>query len=290
MVKRKILKLLKINWQQKNNIYFDKEYPIPEDIYFKAGGCKQYQRSKSPLESSFYDMKVYKKFLKDIFNKYKPKLILDLGCGDGRFTLEILNNFSNTFVVAVDSNFEDLNFIEKCLTKEQKERILLICSSAEKTIFLEEIFDFIVLSEVAYVLKNPIKIYKKIFGYLKPNGLAFISNVAKQSYFLHALINNDWEQVKNILLNSKYTDKIRGVKNLQVEVHLYTLPKLVEEVKNVGFEIVKHNIIYGEHALILHKLRKEKMLDDSKIDLVQLAFDNPVGIERIYTILARKKI
>ena len=93
----------------------------------------------------------------------KDKVALDLGCGDGKFTLSIANNFRK--VHGIDLSEGLLNAAKEILSNEAKEKknIHFDLQDAENTLFPDNSFDLI------YSRRGPIP-YKEIWRLLKLEG------------------------------------------------------------------------------------------------------------------------
>jgi len=261
------------------------------DAFRDAGGCNQRDRSLTPLQSGYYDLPHYQQILRKIYAQFPDApYIVDLGCGDGRFSKLILGLMPDAKIVAVDFNEADLFRLWNALDEGERKRTTLVCASVGDDFPWQGFADAVILSEVAYTLPDPLNAYRSAWCCLKPDGLAMISNVATQAYFVHALLNGDWRQVERILSEKKYVDIVRGQHEHKVEVHLYDRVRMQDDAEMTGFEMIECRALPAEPALLLHGMRMRNELSDDKIELLDMASNHTTDIDRIYISLLRKVV
>ena len=94
---------------------------------------------------------------------------LDIGCSDGKFTLEFATRIGAKKVCGVD-------IYEPALVEARKKGIMVKkCDVNEKIPFLSEFFDVILCNQVAEHLLNPDNLFDEIRRLLKTDGCAYIS-------------------------------------------------------------------------------------------------------------------
>lgn len=287
------LKHLPLGWKYIDNIFYTEQYGETEEAkaYSSADGCRQRERSSNLLQAGYYDMPFYREALGKVADVIpKTSCVVDLGCGDGRLSKEVLSSVPESRVVAIDFNPTDLKRLWAALSWDEKERITLICSSANKAFPWTDFADAVILSEVAYTLSDPLDAYRAAWRCLKPGGMAMVSNVSSQAYFAHALLNGDWGQVESILCEKKFVDTVRGQSEHTVEVHLYDKGRMHRDAEAVGFEVLECMVVPAEPALLLHGMRLRGELSDEKISLLKEVSSQAAGIERIYISLLRKAV
>lgn len=261
------------------------------DAYASAQGCQQRERSLDPFQSGYYDFVHYSRILGQMCAELpQDACVVDMGCGDGRFSKLVLDTLSRARVIAVDFNASDLQRLWDTLDEEKRERTTLVCASVDEVIPWESVADAVILSEVAYTLKEPLEAYRAAWRCLKPAGLAVVSNVSKQAYFVHALLNGDWAQIERILCDGKYVDIVRGQSEQRVEVHLYDTDRMHREAKASGFDVLELSTLPAEPSLLLHAMRAKNELDESKTALLDKATSHSSGIDRLYVSLLSKVV
>lgn len=109
----------------------------------------------------------------------KKGLILDLGCGDGAYIQEIIND---NFIIGTDINF-------KILPKVRTTNSLFINVNAEKLPFKNNMFDSILCIDVIEHVENDKKIIKEVSRIIKKNGHLVISVPNKNFPFTYDIIN-----------------------------------------------------------------------------------------------------
>jgi tRNA (cmo5U34)-methyltransferase len=110
---------------------------------------------------------------------FKPKKILDLGCGTGNLTALILSKFPNAEVYALDISPEILN---QCKVRfKEHSNVFYIEQGFKDLTFEDNYFDLIVSSIAIHHVNDVTKVnlYQKIKEILKPRG---IFEFADQTY------------------------------------------------------------------------------------------------------------
>ncbi len=127
------------------NIFYAKEeiHSINAIKYNLLGKVELNKRSKVNFTNSFFDYNSVKNILKKKIKSNFNGTILDLGCGDGRFSSWFLKN-TKAKVVAVDCNHICLKNLFKREKKNLiKKRLILIKSDIDNLNFQEKKFDTI---------------------------------------------------------------------------------------------------------------------------------------------------
>ena len=110
---------------------------------------------------------------------FKPKRVLDLGCGTGNLTALIAANFPEAEIYALDISPDILKQCQKRFSN--KTNIFYIEQSFEELSFEDNYFDLIVSSIAIHHVNDNAKmnLYKKVNEILKPGG---IFEFADQTY------------------------------------------------------------------------------------------------------------
>lgn len=255
-----------------------------QKTYITGGGAHQRVRSKNPLNASYYDLFYYRSIIKKMLS-YLPDdpTIVDLGCGDGR-GIEILLKLGVERLIALDFNHVDLSLLLQEIEKAQL-CVLPVCASVTDPPLLSESANAAMMLEVAYTLETPLEAYLNCNRWLKPGGYAIVSNVAIESYYIHALLNQDWDQVKRIAEEKKYLDNLGGQ---DILVHLYDAERMRKDAQDSGFEIIESQVVPGIFGLLLHALQKSNQLNEDKIQLLETVEKLFINLPRIYIDLLKK--
>ena len=131
-----------------------------------------------PMEN--YTLNMLKKITEFDKDALKKKLIIEIGCGSGRF-LDCIAKLDSTIVGidnsnSIDVTAENLKFIEK-------DKILLIQCDAMNMPFKKNIFDFAYSIGVLHHTPSPIKCIDEIYKILKEDGNFALSVYNKNSYY-----------------------------------------------------------------------------------------------------------
>jgi len=184
-------------------------------------------------ESSFHEIRktTTLKIMKDFAAGKKSPRLLDVGCGIGRITKYIYQNF-NASIDAIDISEKAIE-----LAKEDKKSINFIHTDAMDFDGFGYLYDFIVLNNIYEHVENPVGLLKKIKKILKPEGVIILSTPNR--YF-----------IRNIFR------KLFGLKILIPRYHIteYSIGQLYDHHNYVGLSIKKIVIpkFKREHFTIMH--------------------------------------
>lgn len=142
----------------------------------------------SDLPSNDFRLKAIKRFFKD----FKGKLILDVGCGKGRFMKKLIREGSLT--VGIDISRKML--IEGLMD----ERLPLIECSATYLPFRDNVFDYVLGVEVLQHIPNTKDAVNEMIRVLKPKGKIILRDRNKISFNLIIPIPNvlikKWREIR----------------------------------------------------------------------------------------------
>lgn len=113
-------------------------------------------------------MDIHKKHLYQKIQNLPPGKVLEVGVGTGKH----LQKYHKHQVTAIDIN-EGMIFLAQ---KQNLPHVEFTIMDGTKTNFANECFDYIVLSHILAVVKNPNELVKEAFRVLKPNGKIIILN------------------------------------------------------------------------------------------------------------------
>jgi SAM-dependent methyltransferase len=165
-------------------------------------------RPQTRIFSSVLDKTIKSLEIKD------DEFILDLGCGSGLFSYEILSRYKNVKIFGIDLSQKMLQMAEQRLSKFEKHRWELHDIDANKMDFSNK-FDRIVSVDLLCHLDTPEKVFANIFSALKLEGRAVIVTPAK--YCLYRLFKYPFmkskpptvffskNEIKQLLSNAGFT-------------------------------------------------------------------------------------
>lgn len=147
--------------------------------------------------------------------------VLDIGCGNGSLTYDLAKKAQK--VVAIDF---DKNSIQNAIKRFNKDNIRYIIGDATKYKF-EEIFDYIILSNVLEHIKNRSEFLNKI----KKIGQFLIIRVP--------MVNRSWITLYIKELGMDYRlDQTHYIE--------YTYETFQKEIESAGLKILNYSIQFGE--------------------------------------------
>jgi len=142
-----------------------KEYNSQEGYNLAA---QNYDKKKSYLDS--FEKGEVISLLGDV----KDKIILDVGAGTGRITVELAKKGAE--VTALDVSEKMLNSL-KSKVKSQKSRIQIIQGDAENLPFEDNCFDVVTAAFLIVHLKNPQHFFDEVYRVLKDGGTFLVTNI-----------------------------------------------------------------------------------------------------------------
>ena len=115
-------------------------------------------------------------FIKYLPKNFNPQSILDLGCGNGNVTAQLLSVFPNAQYTLVDASEEMLNL---CKVRFKDYHIHCVASYFQDFEFNKNAYDFIVAGFSLHHCNSEDKkeLFKKIYAALKPNGIFSCSDL-----------------------------------------------------------------------------------------------------------------
>ena len=145
--------------------YFQKQFFNPSKYWERNGGEIYYNNFHSK------DGDRNENYFLEYINKYKPKRIIDIGCGYGRYLKAIKNEYPEIELVGTDISKNQISFARKYLSDES---ITLQVNDTSKLNFKDNYFD------LAYTYS--------LWAHIPPKNFecAFneVKRISKKGYFL----------------------------------------------------------------------------------------------------------
>jgi len=207
---------------------------------------------------------VGKELLRSIDVKKLTGTLLDLGCGTGFLTGELLSYSNHESTIALDIALPMLQTTQSKLA--DKHNILYVCADAEQLPLADQSIDSVVSNLALQWCSNLDAVFTNIKRTLKPEGQLAFSTFGPQT--LHEL-KSAWAAVDNYShVNDFYSEtqlkqflQQAGFKKIQINSKLYT-PRydsvwtLMQELKHLG----AHHVIAGRNNKITTKTAMQQMI------------------------------
>ncbi len=171
---------------------------------------------------------------KHIDLKHGQKL-LDIGCGEGRHTIEAAG-FKKIFCTGADINFKNLLKAKDKLDLNRNffplKRFSCAFSAADITElpFEDNSFDIVICSEVMEHIPNENSALAEIKRVLKPKGILALS------------VPRAWPEKICWSLSYEYSHTKGG------HIRIYSKKELIQKLENKGFKIFKHHYAHSIHV------------------------------------------
>ena len=266
--------LLPGRWKEVDGIYYPND--ANPDTNEEQPSSEQRLRSTRKDQSGYYDWQWYAHQIDDIFGSMTDNpLVIDLGCGDGRFSSHVLNSQPGARVLCVEKNVQDLRSLRSSLDDNQLKNTQFVCCDINQLRGSNLQADLVICSEVLCVANEPQIGYQTIASLLEPEtGVALVSNVASESYLIHAMLNNDVPQVIRMLEENIYIDSAQNQKKNEFTVRFFTPQERRRMEEQAGLTCYKTSTGTGATALLLHFLKNNSFNTD---DIVELASTPPTN-------------
>lgn len=164
--------------------------------------------------------------------------ILDIGCGDGNFSLEVAKKLNTKKIYGLEIE-------EELLKKAKKNGIKVYKGDAnEKFPFKDNSFDVIIANQIVEHLLNPDNLFEEIYRVLKPNGYHIIATPNLCSLHNRIFVLLGW-QITNITPSTKivFGNPNRGAQNSlrgpSRHLTVFSPAALKEMLKFYGFKVEK---------------------------------------------------
>ena len=180
------------------------------------------------------------KHIKNLLDGESKINIADIGCGDGRYSLEILKSFKNCYLHCIDYNENMIKYLERYLTENKFTNFCARSGDANKLPLENNSMDCVMTFNAIHHFDLE-KFLSEVYGSLKDDGRLFIyTRLRNQNYRSvwgeHFPLFADMENRLNELNElEEYAENAEmNIKSLRVFGHARTstLDRLVHQAKN----------------------------------------------------------
>jgi len=217
-------------------------------------GTSLKERHKVRYTAAFFETPIYSSIIREFLPKEKDCLILDLGCGDGRFLIPLLRKGYRQ-VVGLDSNYESLERIQDWVeTNNLNENVLLIQSDALSVPFLDEAFTVILAIEVFFYLGRDVTaVLKKCYQILQNGGVLIDSEHDVEGNALIALF---YEGLDGFLRSIREKKRKEWFSNAQIYTPLFDTKEWKQLLWNQGLRVESVRKVPVVPILLSYGLKK----------------------------------
>jgi SAM-dependent methyltransferase len=152
-----------------------------------------------------YFIKILDDFLKDV--NLKDKVILDFGCGDGRFTQYLLSRGA-TKIICVDFDYEPLlSLSEYAKENNVSDKLFLIHSDFDNLPFVNQQFDLILSIAVIYYLNEGYeKAIAKFHSLLNNQSILITSDPELEGFLFRSLLFDSLEDTIDLFEKKRFKE------------------------------------------------------------------------------------
>ncbi|MEG3930484.1 class I SAM-dependent methyltransferase [Microcoleus sp. T3_B1] len=190
----------------------------------------------SSIESYYNNPCSFHFRIKDLISQLQlrgDEKILDVGCGDGRLTVEISKYLPQGYVIGLDCFPEIIEFAKGKFNRENHPNVEFQLGDARSLEF-EKSFDVIVSFEALHYIHDHIPLLTRFKEALKPSGkilLLFLSegsNNSIQFIVQELLLHSKWKELKNFHYQfyspADYKEMLQTVGFCTNSVEVFSLP------------------------------------------------------------------
>lgn len=172
----------------------------------------------------------------------KPQRILDLGCGPGFFTSELIQIYPKAQVVGLDLALVML--LQAQRKHRWRRKWPLVAADMLKLPFATGVFDLVFANQVVHWSSSLVQVFRELNRIMKANGCLMFSTLGPDTFkelksawsgvnhYAHVNDFADLHDVGDCLVSEHFLDPVMDMEVLAV--HYETLPKLVQALKDQG--------------------------------------------------------
>jgi len=206
-------------------------------------------RIGAPIEYGAYGIKK-RLSLMEKYIKLNGKVILDVGCGNGAYDIEMAKKAE--LVVCIDIEKKRLTRLQSEIKEHKFKNIQGLLMDAEDLSFPDNYFDVVTLIEVLEHIPNPIKVLKEANRVLGKNGLITIFVPNKLWIF-----ETHGGHIKKYKINQRIPLLSWAPKFIHERIanaRIYTKNQLISELVQAGFTDIKIDYMFPPLDKIDQKL------------------------------------
>jgi 2-polyprenyl-3-methyl-5-hydroxy-6-metoxy-1,4-benzoquinol methylase len=191
------------------------------------------------LESNpliYITTRAYRQFLDKVFQEPGGSF-LDLGCGDGRFSLWAAEK-GFSLVVAVDGNLASLKRLAREASRREFKQLVIVCADLRQPPFQPGSFDRVLCIEVLYYLAGSLTRVASIQGpaqLLNKNGKMVIGEFSRMG---RAIIDLDALNLTNVRSLLDTGTRWEKTDRAQTRVFQWTVAELKSDLYEAGLRII----------------------------------------------------
>lgn len=220
------------------------------EFYSTMGGIHFLGASFAENPVVYCTTRSYQNFLERHLIKPTP-VLLDFGCGDGRFSLWAAANNAGT-VVALDSNLAALKRLATEVRKRGLTNVLIICADARQPVFRDGSFDAVICFEVLYYLvaeAGRLGALKAAANLIKSGGTLILGEFTRYGRAVLDIAAMNLENAQSLAKRHTRFEKLGA---LRVEVFQWTVAELKQDCGALGLELIAEAGISPIAALFSH--------------------------------------
>lgn len=216
----------------------------------------------------------------------KNGIIMDLGCGDGRYVRYFLEK-GYSKIIALNYEIEPLLLLERNLSKEEKQKVLLICGDVLTTPLVQGSADYILAWGLFSSTPDFSRTLNHCVSLLKPEHYMFNAEPILEQSLVYALVMNDPDEFLRMLTTKT---RPRMWDDREARYRIYTAPELADLMAHETLEIINTDGINALPSLLFGGVLTKALENAPDKDALWKQIQKTeIGWQRQITYLTRKK-
>lgn len=176
------------------------------------------------------------------FLNTSPKYILDLGCGPGNFSKELVLKYPKAHIIGLDMAQAMLQLAQK--KQSWRRRWSVLAADMQHMPFPTGLFDLVFANQVIHWSDSLPHLFREINRVMNVNACFMFTTLGPDTFkeinlawsgvnsYAHTNLFRDMHDIGDLLMTERFLDPVMDME--QLAIHYETLPQLVNSLKSQG--------------------------------------------------------